>query len=79
MKGVAPGKATVRAHIGRVSAKISVGVADKPAEVSVNFGQDLLSNSPRNRATTRAVTGRLRGRTASNSRCSAMIHKRIIR
>src|SRR5262245_41305567 len=43
VKGIAPGKAMVRAHIGRASAKISVGVADKPAEVSVNFSQDLLS------------------------------------
>ena len=43
LKALAPGQAVIEARLGAARSKIEVRVADQPAEVSINFSQDLLS------------------------------------
>ena len=43
LKALAPGQAVIGARLGAARSKIEVKVADQPAEVSINFSQDLLS------------------------------------
>ena len=43
LKALSPGQAVIEARLGEARSKIEVRVADQPAEVSINFSQDLLS------------------------------------